>query len=215
MAKKGKPVFDAVLFDLDGTLIDTERLAMTATVAAFGAMGFDADLAFLHQLVGKDMPTGDQLIAAQYPFLDLAELGRRVAAAMDLELLSGMPLKAGVHDLLSQIPHPKAIVTSSSRNRAIEKVGQAGLSAHFVQLITLDDVARAKPAPDAYLLAAALLGVSPARCLVFEDSEIGAEAAHAAGMYVVQVPDMVPSQGRFAHHLADDLLSGARAAGLI
>ena len=215
MAKKGKPVFDAVLFDLDGTLIDTERLAMTATVAAFGAMGFDADLAFLHQLVGKDMPTGDQLIAAQYPFLDLAELGRRVAAAMDLELLSGMPLKAGVHDLLSQIPHPKAIVTSSSRNRAIEKVGQAGLSAHFVQLITLDDVTRAKPAPDAYLLAAALLGVSPARCLVFEDSEIGAEAAHAAGMFVVQVPDMVPSQGRFAHHLADDLLSGALAAGLI
>jgi HAD superfamily hydrolase (TIGR01509 family) len=208
-------VFDAVLFDLDGTLIDTERLAMNATVAAFGAMGFDADLAFLHQLVGKDLPTGDRLIASRYPSIDLAELSRRVAAAMDLALLSGMPLKPGVHDLLSQIPHPMAIVTSSSRNRAIEKVGQAGLTAHFVHLITLDDVTRAKPAPDPYLLAAGLIGVSPARCLVFEDSEIGAEAAHAAGMRVVQVPDMVPSKGRFAHHLADDLLSGARAAGLI
>lgn len=213
--QKGIVVFDAVLFDLDGTLIDTERLAMDATVAAFVAMGHDADLAFLHQLVGKDLPTGDQLIASRYPTLDLLELGQRVAAAMGQELLSGMPLKPGVRDLLAQIRHPKAIVTSSSRDRAIEKVGQAGLAAHFVHLITLDDVTRAKPAPDPYLLAAKLLGVAPTRCLVFEDSEVGAEAAHAAGMRVVQVPDMVPSQGRFAHHLADDLLSGARAAGLI
>ena len=213
--QKGTTVFDAVLFDLDGTLIDTERLALNATVSAFVDMGFDADLAFLHQLVGKDLPTGDRLIAARYPNLDLAELGQRVAAAMGQELLSGMPLKLGVLDLLAQIRHPKAIVTSSSRDRAIEKVGQAGLTAHFDHLISLDDVARAKPAPDPYLLAAKLLGVAPSRCLVFEDSEVGAEAAHAAGMRVVQVPDMVPSQGRFAHHLADDLISGARAAGLI
>jgi HAD superfamily hydrolase (TIGR01509 family) len=208
-------VFEAVLFDLDGTLIDTERLAMDATIAAFAAMGHDADLAFLHQLVGKDMPTGDQLIAARYPTLDLTELGHRVAAAMGQELLSGMPLKPGVRDLLAQIRHPKAIVTSSGRDRAIEKVGQAGLAPYFVHLITLDDVTRAKPAPEPYLLAAKLLGVAPNRCLVFEDSEVGAEAAHSAGMHVVQVPDLVPSQGRFAHHLADNLLSGARAAGLI
>lgn len=213
--QKGIVVFDAVFFDLDGTLIDTERLAMDATIAAFAAMGHDADLAFLHQLVGKDLPTGDQLIAARYPSLDLSDLGQRVTAGMAQELLSGMPLKPGVQALLAQIRHPKAIVTSSSRDRAIEKVGQAGLAEHFVHLITLDDVTRAKPAPDPYLLAAKLLGVAPNRCLVFEDSEVGAEAAHAAGMRVVQVPDMVPSQGRFAHHLADDLLSGARAAGLI
>ena len=60
-------MFDAVIFDLDGTLIDTERLAMTAMNAAFEAMGFSPDADFLHGLVGTDMPTCERLIAGRYP----------------------------------------------------------------------------------------------------------------------------------------------------
>lgn len=208
-------MYDAVIFDLDGTLIDTERLAMTATIAAFQAMGFTPEAAFLQKLVGQDMPTGERMIAAQYPTINLADLDQRVEAAVKKELLSGMPLKPGVRELLALITLPKVIVTSSSRASASRKVTQASLHADFLHIITLDDVTRAKPAPDPYLLAAQRLGVAPDRCLVFEDSEIGAEAAYSAGMRVVQVPDLVPATGRFAHHVAETLLDGARAAGLI
>lgn len=208
-------MFDAVIFDLDGTLVDTERLAMSATIAAFQEMGFPVDLDFLHSLVGQDNPTGARMFAARYPTLDLADLDRRTAVGMQQELASGMPLKPGARELLAQITQPKVIVTSSSHLNAVRKVEQAGLTADFLHLITLDDVTHAKPAPEPYLLAAKILGVAPARCLVFEDSEVGAEAAHRAGMTVVQVPDIVLSEGRFANFLATDLLSGARAAGLI
>ncbi|MGB8815240.1 MAG: HAD family hydrolase, partial [Paracoccaceae bacterium] len=90
-----------------------------------------------------------------------------------------------------------------------------GLGDAFAHVITFDDVSAPKPHPEPYLLTAARLGVAPARCVVFEDSEIGAASAHAAGMCVVQVPDFLPTEGRFAHHVAADLLSGARLVGLI
>ena len=90
-----------------------------------------------------------------------------------------------------------------------------GLSDSFAMVVTVDDVVRAKPDPEPYLLAARTLGVDATRCLVFEDSEAGAEAAHRAGCTVVHVPDMVPSSGRWAHHVAADLMAGARLAGLV
>ena len=107
------------------------------------------------------------------------------------------------------------MVTSSGRDEAHHKIGVVGLRAAFPTVVTVDDVTRAKPDPEPYLLAARLLGVSPSRCLVFEDSEAGAEAAHRAGCVVVQVPDVVQASGRWAHHVAPDLMSGARRAGLL
>ena len=106
-------------------------------------------------------------------------------------------------------------MTSTGRVGAHRKLGIAGIAEAFTHVVTLDDVRAAKPDPEPYLLAASLFGVAPARCLVFEDSETGAEAAHRAGCVVVQVPDVVPSRGRWAHHLAPDLLTGARMAGLL
>jgi beta-phosphoglucomutase-like phosphatase (HAD superfamily) len=81
--------------------------------------------------------------------------------------------------------------------------------------VTVDDVLAPKPAPDPYLLAASLLGVDPARCVAFEDSETGARSAHAAGMTVVQIPDIVPTDGAYAHLVAPDLISAALKLGLI
>ena len=208
-------MYDALLFDLDGTLVDTESIALETGLAAFALQGHRVSRAFLETLVGTDEPTAESLIRAAVPGIDLAAFNQSHAAAFSERLGQGLPLKPGVVQLLNATGVAAAVVTSSRRQSAHRKLAIAGIASYFAHVITLEDVAAAKPAPDPYLLAARLFGVDPRRCLAFEDSEPGAEAAHRAGCVVVQVPDMVPSQGRFAHHLAPDLLTGARMAGLI
>ncbi|MDM7933251.1 HAD family phosphatase [Tabrizicola sp.] len=208
-------MYDALFFDLDGTLIDTETIALATGMAAFAAHGHPVDEAFMHGLVGKDEPTAGRLIRAALPDADLDGVHRHWREGFAAGVDRGLDLKPGAADLLAALRQPLAIVTSTGRVGAHRKLAIAGIAEAFTHVVTLDDVTAPKPAPDPYLLAASLFGFAPERCLVFEDSETGAEAAHRAGCTVVQVPDVVPSQGRWAHHLAPDLLTGARMAGLI
>jgi beta-phosphoglucomutase-like phosphatase (HAD superfamily) len=195
-------MYDALLFDLDGTLIDTESIALATGLAAFGAHGHDVGVAFMHALVGKDEPTASRMIRAALPDVDLVGVNSHWRSGFEAGVEAGLPLKPGAEALLAQTGLPLAIVTSTGRVGAHRKLAIAGISGAFAHVVTLDDVTAPKPAPDPYLLAASLLGLPPGRCLVFEDSETGAESAHRAGCVVVQVPDVVPSQGRWAHHLA-------------
>ena len=207
--------YDAIFFDLDGTLIDTESIALATGMAAFAAHGHPVDHSFMHGLVGKDEPTAARIIRAALPGVDLAAVNLHWRKGFNDGVDAGLDLKPGARDLLPALSAPLAIVTSTGRVGAHRKLGIAGIADAFTHVVTLDDVRLPKPDPEPYLLAATLFGVAPARCLVFEDSETGAEAAHRAGCTVVQVPDIVPSEGRWAHHLAPDLLTGARMAGLI
>jgi beta-phosphoglucomutase-like phosphatase (HAD superfamily) len=208
-------MYDAILFDLDGTLIDTESIALTTGLAAFAAHGHDVDEAFMHGLVGKDEPTAAAIIRTALPGIDLTAVNLHWRKGFNAGVDAGLLLKPGALDLLPALAPPLAIVTSTGREGAHRKLGLAGIAQVFTHVVTLDDVRAPKPDPEPYLLAATLFGVAPSRCLVFEDSETGAEAAYRAGCTVVQVPDVVPSRGRWAHHLAPDLLTGARMAGLI
>ena len=213
-----KPRYAAVIFDLDGTLIDTETLCNQTGVDTCSALGLDVSLAFFETLAGihdaerirllSDL-TGVAIDPDQFNALWDEKTYARFA--------DGIPLKPGVFDLLAHIRAlglPMAIATSSRRLPAATKVAVAGLRPWMDAVVSCDDIAQPKPAPDAYLHAAALLGVAPVECLVFEDSEVGAKSAWDAGMTVVQVPDIHAASGQYAHFVAGSLLEGARLAGL-
>jgi HAD superfamily hydrolase (TIGR01509 family) len=208
-------MFDAVIFDLDGTLIDSESVTQAAGLEAFAALGVAVEPSFLQSLIGIDDQTGAGLIRARFPGLDTQAFAQAWTAGTRRRYAAGVPLKPGTEEVLASITLPKALATSSTRRQADHKLEATGLGVHFAQVVTFDDVTDPKPHPEPYLLAARLLGVDPARCLAFEDSETGARSAHAAGMTVVQVPDIVPATGDYAHFVAPDLLTGARRFRII
>lgn len=207
--------FAAAIFDLDGTLVDTERLAMAAGLETLRLAGVEATEDVFHRLVGVDDVTGTAILGRLFPGLDVpayrTDWNRRFHAALD----AGIPLKAFAVEVLTAIPLPRAVATSSTRAQADRKLARTGLHVHFAAVVTYDDVTAPKPDPEPFLRAAERLGVDPTACVAFEDSETGARAARAAGMTVVQVPDVLPTRGEHAHHVARDLWEGARAVGLI
>ena len=215
------PPYAAAIFDLDGTLIDTERLFIDAAVTAAQRLSLPFDRAFMAGLAGQSDAEGFRIMQAHVgPATDLEPFQTEWSALVRTSYAQGIPLMRGVSDLLSDLTarhFPRAVATNSYTDGARRKLAHAGIAHHFepAHIVGVDLVARAKPAPDLFLAAAEALRVAPARCIAFEDSDAGTAAALAAGMTVVQIPDSHPAGTRDAHHLADTILEGARAAGLI
>jgi len=202
----------AFVFDMDGLLFDTERLSRRALYAAAEELNVPlAEDAFL-ELIGRRMGDITQRLAAR--------IGDEILAASLVEcsekhyqalLAEGVPVKEGVADLLewcAEQKRPCAVATSTRTAKAEYKLASAKLRQYFGAVIGGDQVANGKPAPDIYLRAAAALGVAAGECGVFEDSEPGVRAAHAAGARVVWVPDLAPVE------VATQNLAAARVESL-
>lgn len=188
----------AVLLDMDGTLLDTEKVYLESLISALAAFGYSDDVVTLcHAMVGIPALECEAMLLDRYgKDFPLPQLRQAFIARRDEILASGLPLKNGAMDLLDALREtalPMAIVTSSSRRTADEHLTLAGIRTRFGMIVTRDDVTRGKPSPDLYLLAASRFGVKPEFCLAIEDSNPGVAAAHAAGAITLMVPDIVPA----------------------
>lgn len=197
---------EAVVFDLDGLLIDSEDAWGRAEQAVVTALGQPWDPAIRTLLLGHGPEEASRLLAEHLGAgHDAGEIDRLLLAAAIAEFDGGLPARPGAVALIEALDVPLAVATNSRRELAETALYAAGLSEVFATIVTCEDVAHPKPAPDPYLLACERLGSQPPRTLVLEDSPVGVQAAKAAGCHVIGVPSYAHSDLSAADHVAADL----------
>jgi len=193
----GNATISAVLLDMDGLMLDSERLVLRAWQRAMADFGYEASEEVFLASVGTTVESTNRLLRAAYgPDFLLEATNERTGDYVWQEVdEQGAPLKPGLLALLDFLEAhgiPKAVASSSERATIDRLLTAAGLTERFAATAAGDEVMQGKPAPDIFLLAAQRLGVDPTQCLVLEDSEPGTRAARAAGMAGIIVPDIKP-----------------------
>lgn len=185
----------AVVFDMDGLLVDTETVVYRAMQRAAGGIGSAMPFATFQRMVGLQHAHSDLILIEHFgDGFDLGAWSAAVSAHFREELAGGIALKTGVVEILDQLDAlglPRAIATSSSLESVRASLGPHSLVDRFHALVTRDAQTQGKPHPEPFLMAAEALGVDPADCLALEDSHNGVRSASAAGMMTVMVPDML------------------------
>ncbi|HEY1790580.1 MAG TPA: HAD family phosphatase [Verrucomicrobiae bacterium] len=187
----------AIIFDMDGLLLDSERPYRDAWLVVSNQRGYPLSESIYVKAVGRDDRDTREIFCTHFgndfPY---DEICADVRVMMDRHTAdAGHALKDGVVEVLeylAQCSIPCVVATSTMRQKALARLGQSNILRYIREVSGGDEVTKGKPEPDLYLLAAKKLGVAPDQCLAFEDSAPGARAAHKAGMRVIVIPDLVP-----------------------
>ncbi|MFT2089568.1 HAD family hydrolase [Paraglaciecola sp. 2405UD69-4] len=211
--------YDAILFDKDGTIFDSERMACDAWMNTAKVFDVPFTLDTYKTFIGVPTPAcfktakglfGDKVCMDDF----IAEYRRYMAASK----LQGVPIKKGFTDFFNTLKaanFPVGVVTSSSYDAAMGSFQHTDLLPQLDVLVTLDDVINPKPAADCYLLACEKLSVAPQRVLVFEDSSVGIKASLAAGCNTIAIPDLADIEPQLLSKCLDVLASFDEANKLL
>lgn len=188
--------FDAIIFDMDGLLLDSEQIALVAFNEALDISGLESETKLFFKTIGTNAQSCKNILREGLRGkTDPDKFGRLwFEKYTEKTLETTIPLKKGVVELLEHINKmglTSAVATSTETGMATKKLERSGILDYFKIIVGGERVKKGKPNPEIYLLAAKELSVNPKNCLGLEDSENGVKSAVSAGLTVIQVPDIV------------------------
>jgi len=191
------PDIRAVVFDMDGLLLDTEAIFKAAWQYAARICGYELSDEMFLQFIGRSATDTDELMLQIFGQDFVPKHFREVADqyAEEFEDKHGLPVKPGVHRLIVLCRArgwPRAVASSTHFAEVQRRLRTSELIHEFDAIVAGDQVQNGKPDPEIYRAAAGKIGADPAFCLALEDSHAGVRSSHAAGMTVFMVPDLLP-----------------------
>jgi HAD superfamily hydrolase (TIGR01509 family) len=189
-------MIDSVIFDMDGILFDTERVYANAWSQVGKELNIPDVAEAIRGCIGLNRNDSKHYImqryGQQFPYETFRQ---RLTEIFDDDIKkNGLPQKDGVAEILyylQQHQYKIALATSTGKNNAFHHLNAAGISHYFQAIVTGDMITHGKPDPEIYLTACEKLGAVPENCFAIEDSPNGIRSAHAAGLKVIMVPDLI------------------------
>lgn len=184
------------IFDMDGLMIDSERIVLMGYEFAAEKFGYDGKISELARLsIGRNINDTRRIFNEKMGSgFDYDTFKPHVSRFVkEYFEKNGIPVKKGLFELLDVLKregYRLCVATSTQKETAAEELSKAGILKHFKDLVGGDDISRGKPFPDIFLEAARRIDVKPESCFVFEDSVNGIKAAYAAGMKPIMIPDL-------------------------
>ena len=211
-------MIEAVIFDMDGLMVETERLAKRFWGEALDEFGVSLTDDQYLRIVGRTSVDStiilNEMLGADFPVEKCRARMRELYYADIAE--TGIPVKPGLLELVQFLQKKSvgyAVATSTVRDITERKLEITGLASYFEMIISGDEVSNGKPDPEIFLKVAESLGVAPGACVVLEDSFNGIRAAHAAGMIPIMVPDLAQPTEQIrslAHAVAPSLFEAKK-----